>query len=218
MSSRFAIGIMARAPVAGAAKTRLIPMLGADGAADLQRELTLRTLATASAAAPGAVTLFTAGDAGHPFWSECVERFGVTLAAQQGEHLGERMWHALATLLRTHRRALLIGTDCPVLQSQHLRDLDAGLQRARMAFIPAEDGGYVAVGAREPAAVAFGALDWGSPQVMPQTRAALDGIGWRAGDDWHELATLWDVDRPPDLQRAFDSGLVATIAVQGRPA
>jgi uncharacterized protein len=205
---RFAIGIMARAPVPGETKTRLIPMLGAEGAASLQRALTLQALYTATIAAPQAVTLFTAGDAQHPFWSESTDRHAVSIVEQHGEHLGARMLHALQTLLQTHEAAALIGTDCPALRPQHLTELCDRLRHARMTFIPAEDGGYVAVAGRELSAAAFGALDWGTSAVMQQTRAALTGIGWRHGRDWTELAPLWDIDLPDDLQRAIDNGLI----------
>lgn len=206
--TRFAIGIMARAPVAGETKTRLIPALGAEGAARLQRALALQALQTATTAAPQSVTLFTAGDTQHPFWSECTERFSVSLAGQHGDHLGARMQHALQTLLRTHDAAALIGTDCPALRPQHLIELRNRLQQVRMAFIPAEDGGYVAVAAREASPAAFGALAWGTSAVMQQTRAALTGIGWQRETHWSELAPLWDVDLPADLERAQRSGLL----------
>lgn len=209
MNTRFAIGVLAKAPVPGEAKTRLIPALGADGAAQLQRRLTLHALRIASAAAPGAVTLFTAGAPDHPFWAECRAQSGVDVVPQQGSHLGERMLHALQTLLRTHGRAALTGTDCPVLEAHHLAELRAALDHARMAFIPAEDGGYVAVAARKLAAPAFGPLDWGTAAVMQQTRAALAGAGWCAPPDWVELPALWDVDRPEDLVRAEREGLRA---------
>src|SRR5690606_15548179 len=112
------------------------------------------------------------------------------------------MRDALQTLLRTCDRAALVGSDCAVLEPHHLAALCAALDRARMAFIPAEDGGYVAVAAREVADAAFGALDWGTDRVMQQTRAALADAGWRPGSDWCELPALWDIDRPDDLERA----------------
>jgi uncharacterized protein len=218
MSSCFALGVMARAPVPGETKTRLIPLLGAEGAASLQRELTLQALRTATLAAPQAVTLFTAGDPRHPFWSECRQRHGVPVVEQQGEHLGARMLHALQALLRTHDVAVLIGTDCPALRPQHLTELCERLQHARIGFIPAEDGGYVAVAAREPTPSAFGALDWGTSAVMQQTLAALTAIGWQRDRDWTGLAPLWDVDRPEDLQRAIDQGLIGSVAASGERA
>lgn len=208
MSSSFAIGVMAKAPVPGQAKTRLIPALGAEGAASLQRALTTRALQTAQAAAPGAVTLFTAGDPDHPLWRQCHERFRVAVAAQCGAHLGERMRRALQALLCTHHRAALIGTDCPVLEAHHLVELQAALDVARMSFIPAEDGGYVAVAARELPADAFGEIEWGTAAVMQQTRAVLTGLAWRANRDWIELPVLWDIDRPEDLERAERDGVL----------
>ncbi len=211
MSTRFAIGIMARAPVPGETKTRLIPRIGADGAARLQRELTLRALQTATDAAPQAVTLFTAGETQHPFWDECAARFGMPLIEQGGAHLGVRMLHALHTLLQTCECAALIGTDCPALRPEHLIALRDGLDTACMAFIPAEDGGYVAVAARETVAAAFGALDWGTASVMAQTRDALSAAGWRQGRQWVELSALWDVDLPDDLLRAHREGLISTV-------
>jgi hypothetical protein len=206
--SSFAIGVMAKAPVPGQAKTRLIPALGAEGAASFQRELTLRALQTAQAAAPGAVTLFTAGDPNHPLWRQCHDQFGIAVVAQHGAHLGERMQQALQALLRTHDRAALIGTDCPVLEAHHLAELQAALDVARMSFIPAEDGGYVAIAARELPAEAFGEMEWGTAAVMQQTRAALTGNGWCANHDWIELPVLWDIDRPEDLKRAERDGVL----------
>ena len=92
---------------------------------------------------------------------------------------------------------LVIGTDCPVLGAAHLRAAARSLAQRDAVLIPVEDGGYVLIGMKTPAAGAFAAIDWGSPQVMAQTRQALDALGWR----WTELATLWDVDRAEDVER-----------------
>lgn len=199
---------MARAPVPGHAKTRLIPHLGAEGAAALQERLCLRTLATADAAAPGAVTLFTAGHPAHALWWRCREQFQTPCIEQQGDDLGARMHHALGHLLHDAEHALLIGTDCPVLDTPQLHAADAVLTTARMVFIPAEDGGYVLVGARELCAAAFSGIAWGTPQVMQETRQALRAASWRAQEDWQELPPLWDVDTPADYHRARQLGLV----------
>lgn len=204
----FAVGVMAKAPVAGEAKTRLIPLLGAAAAADLQRELTLRALATATGAAPGAVTLFTAGDEDHPFWRECREAFDIAVEPQRGADLGARMRHALSLLLRRHARTLLIGTDCPALRAEDLAQAATTLGAARMVFAPAEDGGYVLVGAREIEPAAFEGITWGEASVMRDTRAALTAVGWQAGIDWTELPESWDLDRPDDFHRASAAGLL----------
>lgn len=206
---QFAVGVMAKAPIPGEAKTRLIPLLGAVAAADLQRELALRALATAIGAAPGAVTLFTAGDGNHPFWRECRAAFDIAVAPQQGTDLGARMRHALSALLRGHARALLIGTDCPALGPADLAQAATMLCDTRMVFAPAEDGGYVLVGAREVEPAAFEGIAWGEASVMRDTRAALTAVGWQAGIDWTELPERWDLDRPDDFHRASAAGLLS---------
>jgi glycosyltransferase A (GT-A) superfamily protein (DUF2064 family) len=81
----------------------------------------------------------------------------------------------------------------------------AALDDARMVFIPAEDGGYVLVGARRGGLETgcFEDVAWGSAEVMAQTRQRLANRGWSAGQDWREMPALWDVDTPEDFKRAL---------------
>lgn len=194
-----AVAVFARAPQAGAAKTRLIPALGAAGAARLQRRLALHALATARRAALGSVTLWAAPDSSHRFFRAARQRCGVGLRAQIGDDLGQRMGAAFAIHAGP---MLLIGSDCPALQEAHLSAAAAVLIERRggakdAVFIPAEDGGYVLVGLRCPQPGLFDGIDWGTERVMAQTRQRLLTLGLR----WLELPALWDVDRPADLAR-----------------
>src|ERR1700690_603877 len=91
-----AIAIMAKAPVPGLTKTRLIPSIGAHAAAVLQERLTERTVATARAADIGAVTLWCAPDPSHPSFRDLVTRHAVTLKRQPNGDLGVRMLAAMA--------------------------------------------------------------------------------------------------------------------------
>jgi rSAM/selenodomain-associated transferase 1 len=191
--------VFAKAPVPGRVKTRLIPALGASGAAELHRQLVVRTLRTAMAAALGSVELWCAPDASDAFFLACAKEFGVNLRVQGRGDLGSRMARALRSALTNGSPALLIGSDCPALNAQYLRDAAAACASGHDAvFSPAEDGGYVLIGlARSPPAGLFGDIAWGSASVMQETRRRLTQLGWR----WHEMATLWDVDRPEDLPR-----------------
>lgn len=189
--------VFARAPVAGAAKTRLAPRLGAVGAARLHALLVEHAIETALSARLGRVELCCAPDASHPFFAQCAERFGVALAAQAGGDLGARMYAALVRVA-TRGGALLIGSDCPALTPAYLRAAAAVLAGGEDAvFGPAEDGGYVLVGVQRGVPALFDGIDWGTPCVMTETRARLRALRWR----WQELALLWDVDRPQDLER-----------------
>ena len=189
------IAVFAKAPQAGAAKTRLIPALGASGAARLQRQLTLQALRLAQHFCTGQMTLWCSPDTHHHFFQALHTRFGLRLCSQSGTHLGTRMSNAFAT---HDGPLLLIGTDCPVLETGHLVSAVSALREGHDAvFIPAEDGGYVLVGLRCPQPRLFEDIDWGSESVMAQTRERLTELSLR----WTEPATLWDVDRPSDLAR-----------------
>lgn len=191
--------VFAKAPTPGQAKTRMIPALGENGAAELHRQLLERTLHTALAAGVGPVELWCAPDSTDPYFASCARRFGVALQDQGAGDLGTRMAHALVTALADGSPALLIGSDCPALTPEYLRQAAAACAGDMQAvFGPAEDGGYVMIGVTcKPSAQLFEGMAWGGAKVMQETRRRLARLGWR----WIELATLWDVDRPEDLPR-----------------
>jgi rSAM/selenodomain-associated transferase 1 len=196
-----AIAILAKAPIAGFAKTRLSPVLGDAGAATLQARLTERAVATAIAAAIGPVTLWAAPDAHHPAFLALAERFGISLAPQPDGDLGARM---LAALDAAAGPALVIGTDCPALTAEHLRAAADALRTGiDVVAIPVEDGGYALIGARTPVPALFRDMRWSTSDVMAETRRRLATLGLT----WHEIATLWDLDVPDDLARLRAAGL-----------
>ena len=187
---------MAKAPGAGFVKTRLIPALGAKAAARLHRQLTLRTLATARAAGLGPVTLWCAPDTRHRFFRALQQRHGVDLRTQPDVDLGRRMAHVFTE--NGAQPLLLIGTDCPALSGEHLRQAAAALRSGTDAvFITTEDGGYFLVGLKQPCPGLFEGIEWSTAHVMAQTRSRLSALGLR----WQEVARLWDVDRAEDAAR-----------------
>ena len=175
--------VFSRAPVIGKVKTRLAARLGDWRAARLHMRLTQRALRTAREARVGPVELHVTAD--H-------SAFQGRVFFQKGNDLGERMYRAL----RRHRRAILIGSDCPALEPRDLRKaarlLCAGY---RVVLLPAEDGGYALIAARAAPRAMFSGVDWGSAQVLAQTAQRLQP--WR----WARLRTLRDIDRPQDLDQ-----------------
>ena len=208
-----AIAVFARAPVAGATKTRLIPRLGADGAARLQEQLIERALAraTAVAVAGAAVSLWVAGDLAQPFVADAARRHGVALHAQQGIDLGERMAHAFATLLHGAERAVLIGTDCPAMTVDDLHDAAAALDNNDVVVQPALDGGYVLIALRAAQPQLFAGIAWGSALVLEQTMARAAELGLTVG----RARPLPDLDTPEDHAHALAQGWID--AVLSRP-
>jgi rSAM/selenodomain-associated transferase 1 len=199
-----AIAILAKAPIAGFAKTRLSPVLGDAGAAALQARLTERAVATAVAAAIGPVTLWAAPDARHPAFLALAERFGISLAPQPDGDLGARMLAALDAA----GPAVVIGTDCPALTAEHLRaSADALRADIDVVTIPVEDGGYALIGTRTPVPALFRDMRWSTADVMAETRRRLATLGLT----WREIAMLWDVDVPDDLARLRAAGFGALL-------
>jgi uncharacterized protein len=194
---RIDIAIFAKAPIPGLTKTRLIPIIGAEGAAELQRQLILKTASTALNAELGAVSLWCTPDIRHRLFQDIAAAQAVRLCEQTSGDLGERMHAAFAAAAAP---TLLIGVDCPCLSPDHLR-LCAGHLRDGWdaVFLPAEDGGYVLVGLRRPEPRIFEDIEWGGPTVMAATRQRL----LERNLAWQEPETLWDLDRPEDLPRWF---------------
>ena len=189
------IAIFSKAPQPGTVNTRLIPALGAAGAARLHRRLTLSAVRLASRFAPERMTLWCAPDAGHRFFRALRAHCGIEAYSQVGADLGARMAYAFAI---HDGPLLLIGSDCPALQVEHLVAAAHALHDGNDAvFLPAEDGGYVLVGLRRPQPRIFQDIDWGSDRVMAQTRERLLETKLR----WAEPYTLWDVDQAADLER-----------------
>lgn len=189
--------VFAKAPVAGQAKTRLIPALDAAGAAALAERLLQHTLATAEAAGFPALELCVSPDTTHPAFQAVAQQPQAmwTLTLQGEGDLGARMQRRLHAALASAGPALLIGTDAPALDAALLQAASAALAEHDAVFVPALDGGYALVGLSRPAPQLFEGIAWSTDAVMAQTRERARTTGLR----WAELPPVQDIDLPEDL-------------------
>ena len=198
MSGRFHLLVFAKAPRPGMAKTRLIPLLGAEGAALLQAGLTRWTIETGLASGIGPVELWCAPDRGDPFFAALQRRYGVSLHDQRDGDLGQRMLHAAQDCIARSGMPIIVGTDCPGIGRMTLCQARDALRMGHDAVvIPAADGGYVLIGLARAAPELFSGLDWGGPEVMAQTRQRLMDLRYR----FRLFDPLPDLDRPEDCIR-----------------
>ena len=194
-NSPVSIAILAKAPIPGLAKTRLIPTIGAHAAAVLQERLTERAVTTALAANVGPVTLWCAPDSTHSTFLRLVARLRITLKPQPHGDLGERM---LAAAAACNGPMLVIGTDCPALTEVHLRGAANAIREGTdVILIPADDSGYVLIGTRSEQPVLFAGIAWGTKTVLAESRARI--IKNRLA--LAERPPLWDIDTERDLAR-----------------
>lgn len=209
-----AVIVFAKVPLAGQAKTRLAPALGAGGAAALAERMLVHAVAQAAEAVrriEAAARSEHGGDMGsacslevcvspdgaeHPAISGLASSHPRLRRSGQGEgDLGQRMARALERALRTHRGALLMGTDAPALDALRIAQAGAALRDHDAVFVPALDGGYVLVGLARPCPELFAGMAWSTPQVMQHTRERAARAGLRMA----ELEAVADIDEPADL-------------------
>jgi rSAM/selenodomain-associated transferase 2/rSAM/selenodomain-associated transferase 1 len=207
-----ALGVFARFPEPGRAKTRLIPALGPDGAAALHDRLVRHTLDTVGAFTRhhhALAAIWVAGAEPARF----ARHFGTSLPclAQPDGDLGTRMLTAMRFMLRTARAGVLIGTDCPDISPGVLAASFDALGDADLVLGPAGDGGYYLIGLRRPVPALFEDIEWGTSAVLARTleRAAAMGLRVRL------LPTLRDVDEPRDL--AVWERVCAALSPDGEP-
>lgn len=204
--SRPAVIVMAKAPRAGEAKTRLAPPLTDEQAARLAACLFADTVALALDAGAAVVVAYAPADgraslekalrltsieeaSGELFWLE-----------QRGEGLGERLDGVVARAFAGgFGPLLLVGADSPTLPPSFLTNALAELAdgRADVALGGTDDGGYYAVGLRAPAPGIFDTVEWSTPRAYAQTARNAARLSLRLC----ELPRWYDVDTPADLAR-----------------
>ena len=192
-----ALLVFAKAPIAGHAKTRLIPKLGSQGAAELHAQLVLHTLDNLVNPDSWDTLLWCAGNVDHIFFHQCNLDFDIKLFCQQGDDLGQRMFHAVKTSLQNYDEICIVGTDCPALNENSIVKAYQALNDVDVVFNPAEDGGYVLIATNKIDEGLFEHVHWGTDQVMKESQKNIERMKWNSTC----LDTLWDVDVPDDLQQ-----------------
>jgi rSAM/selenodomain-associated transferase 1 len=194
------IVIFAKAPVAGLAKTRLVPALGAQGAARLAAALLRHAVAQALASAAGPVELCVTPAPRDPVWSGLMPQAQLSWSDQGDGDLGERMARAAQRALAAGSPVLLMGTDCPELTAGRIREAAASLLAADATLVPAFDGGYVLLGLNRFDASLFAGIAWSTATVAQATRARVEQLGWSL----QTLLVTHDRDDVPPGGRVLD--------------
>jgi uncharacterized protein len=189
--------VFTRFPEAGKTKTRLIPFLGAEAAANLQRQMTEHTITQVNqlktSTNVSVEVCFAGGDV-----SLMQTWLGNDLIYQpQGDgDLGERMTRSLTHAFTDNAvKVVIIGTDCPGIDIDILTSAFTHLDTSDVVLGPAVDGGYYLIGLRYPHPELFININWGTSHVFQQT---LD-IAQKLSLSVTQLIYLTDIDHPEDL-------------------
>ena len=192
--------VFCKAPMAGQVKTRLMPQLNAEQAAEIHMTLTHRILKLLSDAELCPIQLWCSPDSNHPFFRGCTDKYPLTLHKQLGSDLGERMFHAISDALQTSSNVLLIGCDCPTLT---IHDFDSAIHALNgnydAVIAPAEDGGYVMIGLNQSHSDLFLNMTWGNEHVLNSTLKRAEELSLNV----YKTGLQWDVDSFDDLQHFY---------------
>jgi len=188
--------IFAKAPLAGFAKTRLIPALGQEGAAALARNMLIDTLHEAISADIGVVELCVTPTIQDSAWQGVTLPTGIEISDQGEGDLGERLSRSVARLALNGESVLLIGTDCVEMTGSLLRNAAQALLEHDSAIHCTTDGGYALLGLNRYNPLLFSDMPWSSNDVASLTLDRIRKFGWSL----HVGEVLRDVDEPQDLE------------------
>ncbi len=189
--------IFTRYPEPGKTKTRLIPVLGKEGAAHLHRQLAEGAIAQAKKLQNyrklSLEVHFTGGD------KQLMEDWlgkDIFYYNQVAGDLGIKMATALQTSFNHgSEKVIIIGTDCPDLKAEILAKAFEELEGHDLVFGPALDGGYYLIGLRKFVGEIFKEINWGTAEVLGQSVAIAQALNLSLA----YLPPLGDIDRPEDL-------------------
>jgi rSAM/selenodomain-associated transferase 1 len=192
---RRGLAILAKAPVAGQVKTRLAPMLGIQGAADMYRCFLLDTVELVMRL--GGVEVLLLYDP--PEASQALREMigeSIELAPQSGGDLGSRMSNGFRDLFaRGCESAIIIGADLPTLPLSHLTAAFSILDRKPAVLGPSLDGGYYLFGLRERQPQLFEGIAWSTNRVLGQTVDRINRLGLAVEclEPWYDVDTVEDL-------------------------
>ena len=188
--------IFAKAPLAGFAKTRLIPALGEEGAATLAKQLFNHALIEALASQVASVELCVTPSLESQCWAQFDFPEGLALSEQGEGDLGQRMAKASKRALKDHAYVLLMGTDCPNLDRHYLDHAVEELSAHDACLTPVSDGGYALIGLSAFHASLFEGIPWSTDKVASLTLERFRCLDWQVA----HLKPLHDIDEQEDLK------------------
>ncbi|HEX4639125.1 MAG TPA: TIGR04282 family arsenosugar biosynthesis glycosyltransferase [Chthoniobacterales bacterium] len=200
-----ALAVMTKVPRAGQVKTRLVPPLTPEEAAELNtaflRDLSMSILRACEMSPAQGLAAYTPRGAESAYETILPREFA--LIPQRGENFGERLIFAADDLFAVGFSSVcLINSDSPTVPPQNFAE--AALELAepgnRIVLGPADDGGYYLIGMKQMHRRLFEGIDWSTERVFEQTKQRAAELNLRV----HELASGLDVDDRASLTRLRD--------------
>lgn len=185
--------ILLKNPEVGHVKTRLSRQIGEEAAlAVYYRLISMTREAVGSVPQDKAVFYSRYVDREDNWDNEAYSKY-----LQQGDDVGERMYHAIATVLgEGYQKAVLIGTDIYGLTPEVLENAFRLLDDHDVVIGPAQDGGYYLIGMKKAEPSLFDLKYWSTADVFSETIRRVE----QAGLTYARTRLLKDIDEAGDLE------------------
>lgn len=194
--------VFTRYPEPGTTKTRLIPLLGVEGAADLQRKMTEHALLQVKRlSTQRELSVEIRYEGGNKNLMQTWLGQDFEYRAQCSGDLGRRMKCSFEDAFGAGATtAVIIGTDIPEITNSIIEKAFDALQQKNMVLGPAKDGGYYLIGLQINSLLKaipdlFAGITWGAGDVLEKTIK----IATHSGLSFTLLDVLQDIDHPEDL-------------------
>jgi rSAM/selenodomain-associated transferase 2/rSAM/selenodomain-associated transferase 1 len=190
--------LFTRYPEPGKTKTRLIPVLGSRGAADLQKQMAEHVLRrTSRLVSNRRVDIEVRYEGGNRRLMEEWLGSHISYRSQGFGDLGSRMAQAFSQAFNKGKnRVMIVGSDCPGITETTVRTAFDLLDQFDLVLGPANDGGYYLIGLRQEESKLFEDVPWGTAEVGARTLEIAGQLGLR----WVTVEPLDDVDRAEDIE------------------
>lgn len=200
--------IFTKAPISGLVKTRMVPHLSLDEAAELQAAFLSDIVALGlSSRSRNTCVAYTPKES-HGVLRELLPQPDVELFAQEGEGLGERMKNAFAHAFdKGFGKAVIVGSDIPAMPPEHIDEAFRALDVCDMSLCPTQDGGYCMIGLKADAPDLFDGVSWSTGTVFRDTmmRALTLGLSVRVLDALHDVDTYEDLIEIADAKLPYNT-------------
>jgi uncharacterized protein len=195
--------IMAKAPIAGAVKTRLQPRLSAEDAASLAACFLEDAINKARSVENQKLIVAYSPAGERAYFAERFAAPKIILTEQKGDDLGEKMLSAFEFAFAQDLAAevVMLGTDSPTVPADFVEQAFEFLETSSDAVLgPTEDGGFYLIGLRKPDGRIFENVRWSSPKTFAQARENIMNLNWHL----RETPGWYDIDVPRDLDQLRD--------------
>lgn len=187
--------MFAKEPVPGKVKTRLIPHMSPQKAAELYKAFIVDTVADLTKLKVQALTIAYTPASHTTAFHELVGQL-IPLFPQRGETLGERLKNAFQdSFCKEIKRVVIIGTDSPTLPTPYIKEAFYALRNVPIVIGPTFDGGYYLIGLSQFTGEIFDGIAWGAATVFCQTIERIKKLNL----EFHLLPPWYDIDTPSDL-------------------